>query len=205
MLEATEWREYKYIHRNSARYDETDMEPGWPPNYYLSEAGFFGNCWSVDIPFMKGKTVLTFGIIFQTDVFLNGIHPRLNDFGIILHYPNQLWRADFGAYEWIQHNVRNTKQYTLRFRMESILVLNRRNKRSKPCNPEWKADDQLLIESILKDVMCKPPYLKIGNHLNLPPCASKEHLEHFYGILLNAKLKNYQRPPPCQEIEKMMG
>ena len=86
--------------------------------------------------------------------------------------------------------------------MQHLLVLNRRNKRSEPCNPEWKSDDELSIQSMLKDATCTPPYIKLRNHSNYPRCTTREDLEHFHRLAMMATMKNQQRPPPCRQIEK---
>ena len=96
MFETTSWKAYHYRHDNTTSNltpgvkSEEQVRTGWPPNFYISERGLFGKCWSVDIPYIPGKTIHSFGIIFQSDVFPNGIRPQNYGFGIILHYPHQL-------------------------------------------------------------------------------------------------------------------
>ena len=56
---------------------------------------------------------------------------------------------------------------------------------------------------MLKDVACKPSYIKLRNHPNYPPCGAKEDLDHFYRLVHKAAVRDNQRPPPCREMEKM--
>ena len=74
MFETTTWTKFKYRHKNKwVEPDETAI--GWPPNFYISERGLFGKCWSVDIPYMPRKTIHSFGIMFNSDIFPSGIRP----------------------------------------------------------------------------------------------------------------------------------
>ena len=102
MFETTSWKIYRYRHNGSSKTSEksekknSTME-GWPPKFYTSSRGLFGKCWSVELPYIHQKTIQSFGILFRTDIFKNGIRPPQNEFGVIIHYPQQLLKADIGS------------------------------------------------------------------------------------------------------------
>ena len=144
MFETTNWKSYRYHHNITKPTLPKDRkrrqveENGWPPKFYVSERGFVGKCWSVDIPYIPHLTIHSFGIILRSDIFPNSIRPQKNEFGIVFHYPNHLSRADIGEYEWKSHKVDAPTKFTMQFKIENMLVLKRRNKANIPCNEDWQ-------------------------------------------------------------------
>ena len=211
MFETTTWKTYHYRHnitksKSGTRSGgkENNKMRGWPPNFYISERGLFGKCWSIDIPYIPGKTIHSFGIIYRSDIFPNGIRPQNYGFGIILHYPHQLSRADFGTYEWKSQGKDPPNQYTMRFRIENTLVLKRRNKASVPCNEDWKHDDDIIYQNIFTQAGCRPSYWKSKDlQTRLKNCTTKEELNGIFNAAVNIKTSS-QHPPPCNQIEKII-
>ena len=204
MFETTTWTKFKYKH--NPRWVEPDLNTtGWPPNFYISERGLFGKCWSVDIPYMPKKTIHSFGIMYKTDLFPNNIRPQKYGFGIILHYPRQLSRADFGTYEWQSQEENPPDHYTMRYKIENTMVLKRRNKAKFPCNERWKEDDTIIYDRIFKRAQCKPPYWKIGedNSKDMKNCTSEQEVGEIFKEAINIKTSPFH-PPPCQQLEKMI-
>ena len=203
MFETTSWTKYKYRHRS--RWIEPDMNTtGWPPNFYISERGLFGKCWSVDIPYLPGRTIHSFGIIYQNDIFPNATRPSRYGFGVILHYPRQLSRADFGTYEWKSQEENPPKQFTMRYKIENTMVLKRRNKATSPCNEYWKEDDNIIYNKIFDRVGCKPPYWKLdGSGETFKDCTTETELGEIYNEAITIKT-SLRHPPPCQQLEKMI-
>ena len=202
MFMATDWEDYKYRHKADLNTTRKTYIPGWPPIFYHSMKGYFGKCWSIEIPYIPGQVIHTFGMMFRADIFPEGIRPQSNDFGVILHYPRQLWRADFGTYEWKSHEHITPNQYTMRFKIENIIVLKRRNKGAKPCNENWNHDDDTTNNAIINSLGCYPPYHK--RKINSPSyCATKEQMRQLYETSFRL-LSSNPHPPPCQQIEKII-
>ena len=204
MFETTSWTKYKYRHKSG--WMEPDLNvTGWPPNFYISERGLFGKCWSVDIPYLLGKTIHSFGIIYQSDIFPNATRPQRYGFGIILHYPRQLSRADFGTYEWKSQEENTPIKYTMRYKIENTLVLKRRNKATSPCNKDWKEDDNIIYNRIFDHVACKPPFWKMekSGKQRFKNCTTETELGNIFNEAITIKT-NPLHPPPCQQLEKMI-
>ena len=203
MFETTTWTKYQYRHnKTSYNVPQEQNDTAWPPKFYISDRGLFGKCWSVDIPYIANKKIHSFGILFQSDIFPNGIRPQSYGFGVVLHYPLQLSRADFGTYEWKSHDKDHPSQYTMRFKIENTMVLRRRNKASIPCNDKWKEDDDMIFERILNKVSCVPSYRKSPKTV-LPNCTTKEEYKDIFNLAVNLK-SSTEHPPPCQQIEKII-
>ena len=199
MFVVTDWEEYKYRHTTNSNTTPKPNKSNWPPNFYVSMKGAFGKCWSVDIPYIFGKTINTFSIRFRGDVFLKGIRPQLNEFGVVVHYPHQLWTADFGTYEW---KSQEANRYTMKFKIENIIVHKRRNKRTKPCNENWKNDDDTITTKIINTVGCNPP-AAMRRVQTLPNCTTKEQMKDIYVMSVDARTIS-RHLPPCQQIEKVI-
>ena len=205
MFETTSWKAYHYRHNNTGSLGtrEEKTETGWPPDFYISERGLFGKCWSVDIPYIHGKTIHSFGVIFRSNLFPNGIRPQNYGFGIILHYPHQLSRADFGTYEWKSQEKDAPNKYTMRFKIENTLVLKRRNKAKAPCNKDWKHDDDTIYTKLFLNASCKPSYWKSRDFKKLKNCTTKEQMKEIFNSAIVIKTST-DHPPPCQQIEKII-
>ena len=84
--------------------------------YTTSSTSLYEGC----IPYIKQKTIQSFGILFRTDIFPNGVRPPQNEFGIIIHYPQQLSKADIGIESFVfceSSNIILSKTVSLRARL----------------------------------------------------------------------------------------
>ena len=212
MFETTSWKTYHYQHNNTIASTQTkdddnenvtSTSTGWPPKFYTSSRGLFGKCWSVEIPYIKRKTIQSFGILFRTDIFPNGIRPPQNEFGIIIHYPQQLSKADIGMYDWKSQENYNPGMFTMKVEIRNTMVVKRRQKYSLPCNERWKLDDDLIYKRMYSKAGCKPSYSKRQGPGNLKNCTNKHEMKLLYNYMLAVK-SSPDHPPPCQEIEKII-
>ena len=209
MLETRNWKTYRYRHnitKPTVSYDRKRKqveETEWPPKFYVSERGFAGKCWSVDIPYIHGTSIHSFGIIFRSDIFPNSIRPQKNGFGIVFHYPNHLSRADIGTYEWKSHEVVAPNKFTMSFKIENMLVMKRRNKANVPCNENWKYEDNIIYTKIFMNSSCKPSFWKMKGFEMFKICSTKKQMKDIFSSAINIKTES-DYPPPCQEIEKII-
>ena len=199
---ANDWERHRYRKNTSANTSQKSNTPGWPPKSYVSMKSAFGICWTVDIPYISNKTISHFGIIFWSDIFLNSIRPHSSSFGVFFHYPQQLLKADFGRFDWASHEQDAPYKYTIKFTIQNVLVIKRRNKSAQPCNEEWNNDDSTITKAIINNVGCHPPY-SLWRVDNLANCTTKEQLKQFYEKSIKVKMSSIH-PPPCQQIEKVI-
>ena len=80
------------------------------------------------------------------------------DYGFItcLHCPNQLLRSSqFVKMDWPYRTTDAT--FVIRFKINSVEVLRRRNKANEPCNENWENYDDNILVKHTEAVGCKAP------------------------------------------------
>ena len=128
----------------------------------------------------------------------DGTNINAGGFMAFLHYPGEHFRSYFDKkYSW-NERLNNTENYDMVLTVKNMEVLKHRNKNDKPCNTDWKNDDDIVMHKIMQGVGCKPPHWKLHTHLK--PCSTKEEIRQF-------KWPTYETlqkfPSPCQVIEKL--
>ena len=89
------------------------------------------------------------------------------------------------------------------YRLSSMEVWKRRNKPSKPCIEELGDDDKLVMQNVVDEIGCKPPYLSSTKSSNT--CTSISDLRRGYGMLVRVlQLDPTNYPPPCQIIHNLI-
>ena len=179
------------------------------PSFYVSDRNGKNKCFSFTIPYVPKTPIVSFFTRIKASIFPNGkrdAYPtfdgsNLNAGGFMafLHYPGEHFRSYFDKkYSW-NERLNNTKNYDMILTVKSMEVLKHRNKAEKPCNTDWKNDDDIVMYKIMHRVGCKPPHWKL-EPTNLKPCSTKEEMLQF-------KWPNYETlqsfPSPCQVIEKL--
>ena len=110
-------------------------------------------------------------------------------------YEGQLFR-DFSADYFPWKNPYDTLSF-LHFKLASIEMLRRRNKREQKCLPESKSYDDLILKQIVEKVGCKAPY---HNHeIHFPICTDGRKLSKFDGYAI----RQAKYSPPCDEIPQV--
>ena len=177
----------------------------WDPKIYESRVEHVGEvykCLSVEVPYIRGKTIREFSVFMNTSVFPNAVRPEKSyDFCVYYHYPRQLLRSKIKKCEW-EHVNNSTENYVSLFRVWKVEVMKKRNKRSQPCIESWLDDDEYIVSRITEKFGCRPPHWSINT--SLPECTGKdimknismEYTPHFYS--------NYPNPP-CQQISHILG
>ena len=88
-------------------------------------------------------------------------------------------------------------QYVMRFRIDGVEVLKRRNKRSRPCN-DWSNFDASIIEHDVKKVGCRTSYQPMVD--GIPVCSNKEKTKQASRDRFNDEV---EIDPPCKSMEKI--
>ena len=64
----------------------------------------------------------------------------------------------------LYQNVQNGSLLkVMKFKMQNIEVLIRRNKPSRKCNQDWKKDDDRILTKIVRAIGCEPSHWKLNS------------------------------------------
>ena len=87
----------------------------------------------------------------------------------------------------------------MRFKIDSMEVIKRRNKINYPCLQEWKHYDGVIMNHHAKTTNCTTPYQK--RLKDIPICTTREKMKEADFSFSSGKVSNY--PPPYTAAEKI--
>ena len=153
----------------------------------------FYQCYELSVP--QDKNIYAFIFRINNNIFPTGVRAQSYDLLTIFHYPNQLLVANNRRFVWPQE--RNSEDsYFMRFQIQNVEVLKRRQTRSRPCNENWENHDNDIMKKFTRDINCRPPYLDVRN---VSICTSKKKLEKEFYL----RSDDYGINPPCREMKKV--
>ena len=114
-----------------------------------------------------------------------------------LNYPNQVFQNNLYTFPIWRTSMRHNT--TDKISINSLEVLQRRNKRQKKCVTSWKTYDEFIILKEIEKIGCRPPYQL--SHEEFPICEKPEDIERF--LTLHIRLSDDQTSPACHEIAHM--
>lgn len=171
-------------------------ENEWRPHHYTSYRGHTQKCFSVEIPYMPNEKVLTFGIVFDSYLFPDGIRPDYLEFGVKMHYPGQFLSSKVQKFIWKSRDGNSSAYLTMRFRVQKLEVIRHRENGRHSCNKNWQNyDEEIMLEKI-KNVGCKPSHWVIST--NAPPCQTQEQIKSF------SQFNTTNFRVACQSIQKIL-
>ena len=129
----------------------------------------------------------------------------INAFGIIFHTPNQLTRSirlQSTAWNFNTEKVGSYPYHVLKFNIQSMQVLRRRNKRHAPCIEGMRNDEEEFYNIMMRKVGCRPP-LKSSKHF--PNCSAKEQLRQYLTVvgkrMAQGSVDDSYTTQPCISLE----
>ena len=158
------------------------------PNIYLSYKSYHYKCYSVDVPFVRGIQITKLRLKFKGSIFKHGIRPSRNEFRVNFHYPNQQSKALSAQRTWVSIYNFSTF-YEKHIYLGYVNILQRRNKRAKPCHD--KDYDSYVIEKATRLVGCK--FHASTAIKTIPFCNTSSQIRAF-----NYELTN--QIPPCRRL-----
>ena len=175
--------------------------------FYNSFTGFwrnkFFNCFGIQVP----KTLLKkepkvyiegFGVHLNTSIFPQGTR-EVGKFATFLHYPNQILLSIPTVKYKFQSRL-NDSAYNMKYIVNGMDTLRRRQKSEDPCNENWKNFDNDVIEMNVKKVGCKNIYHK--NPADWPVCNNTMDIRKAnFPFRSDIIRKKYN--PPCKQVDKM--
>ena len=161
----------------------------------------FYRCFGVEIKKHFTKKIKELDLYFNSLSLANSLTEIQESIGlqtvvsVTFNYPQQMLKAsEVRKNIWNQPN--ENRVYT-QFKITSMEVLKRRNKRNAPCLLDWMHFDDVVLKKHLEGVGCRAPYL----NSDTPQCTSKEKMsESLYEM---TKVRRKYVPAPCQEMSNI--
>ena len=142
-------------------------------------------------------------IKIKSSIFPDGIRPPYAEFFIIVAYPNQLYRSMSSAlYTWPFRTNASTKNYRMRFTLQSMEILRRRWKKENSC---FKGNyDRKIMQTVIEESGCRPGIWFTNR--SEPLCRTKQSFQELYAKNIDQlyrldKKKKYLEP--CLDIQKL--
>ena len=196
----------------------TDPED-FPPEtfqFYVSYRDYHTKCFSMDVPFKQGSKLNRLRLFIRNEIFPTKVNEQYvfeKNFGVFLHYPRQLFRSPIRK---LYQNVQNGSLLkVMKFKMQNIEVLIRRNKPSRKCNQDWKKDDDRILTKIVRAIGCEPSHWKLNSedvanaNLNITKCSDMRKMQLFSRhsplayLVPNIHFLN-NLPPPCHDVTQSL-
>ena len=95
---------------------------------------------------------------------------------------------------WPQ-NRKSDESYLMRFDINGVEFLRRRDKRSRPCGDFWADYDNEIKTKHSVDIGCLLPYLYLAK--NITPCNDKTQMKNIFYM----RFDDYAVLPPCQTMK----
>ena len=158
--------------------------------------GQFLKCFNINIP--PDKDILLFSLVVQNRIFPKGVRPVVYGFRIFFHYPKQISRSiQTTKHNWPLQQEDST--YHMRFNVDGMEVLKRRNKRNVPCNEDWQNYDDRVMDQHVKTVGCRCPYQNTRNNYSV--CRTTNEMRNAKIELSSDKLIKHAFP--CRALENI--
>ena len=205
-------------------YASKELDPTSPEliMHGFREFGAFGaNCFTLDFPFERDLSLSKFWLLLKPEVFVGGVRPSFsavnplfeNQFIVYLHYPKQFVRhfvkdlPSMGM--WPNRGKHSPKSYRMRFNIKGMEVLEKRNKRNKPCTTGLPDFDDLFIQEVFTKLECKPPYwASWKSSTPLPTCRDVNKMEEAAKLVNNLTYsyeiqEDIMSSVPCRGLERI--
>ena len=159
----------------------------WYSNFYI--------CYSLQI--RHDDSINAFSVEIPNKIYPNATRNRGYSALALIHHPNQLLTSGETLSYGFQQRTENTS-YSMNFQIKGVERIQRRNKRSFPCNENWKNHDFDILENHARNIGCTPPYHE--RIIGIPVCSTKNEL---LASMFNLRFDDYGMHPPCQAMEKI--
>ena len=179
------------------------FKPEMTPFLELSYSGFidsvgFVNCHALKVPDgIEVGNVRNLGVLLNYSIFPTGERPIIHGFDTLIHYPNQLLRSlDTHQYGW--NPIDKGDVVIMRFRINNMEVIKRRNKLGNPCHGNWNNDDDELLVQHTQAIGCRAPYQYPSKDIKI--CNTSEALA---ASRFTISAMGYNATPPCKAVGKI--
>ena len=160
---------------------------------------------AVTLPFPSDMIMWSATIMLRNSIFYNGLRPANGRFEVYFAYPNQVYRSGSSYFhKWPVRTNESSKNYIMRFTLQSMEVLRKRQKKNNVCYNTGDYDAKIR-DIIIEKSGCKPSMWHTNR--SEPLCKTREsyqemvseHVDQY--MRLQRKNKTYL--DPCLIIEKL--
>ena len=156
----------------------------------------FYHCYGVSVP--HDNNIESFVFRANSSIFPSGIRKSEYQLVTLLHYPNQMLTSSRTMkFTWPKKRVIDAN-YLMRFRINRVEIIRRRQKIHSPCNDNWENHDNWLKENHIKFTGCVPPYINTTS--NVSRCSTQEQMRN---SVFHLKTDGYETSPPCTSMENI--
>ena len=156
--------------------------------------GHFMKCFALNMP--KSRDLYIFRILLSNSVFPNSTRPLYNGLRIYFHLPQQ-FLLSHSWMMWLWPYRASNEYYKMRFLIENVTIMKKRNKSDAKCNQFENNYDDWVIGRHKDKTTCNNPYQKMDERL--PMCTNQELMRKgLFDTLTAEKLKLEK---PCKMIQ----
>ena len=157
--------------------------------------GRFVKCFGVEVKNSYMKHVQAIMTVFKAS--LGNLLRHIGKVRVKFSYPQQIL-PDTKSEQLIWHDLNKITNIQI-FRIKTVEILKRRNKRKERCFEDWRNFDELVLKRHIENVGCRAPYH--GPYKQFPVCDTQRKIkESVYEV---GKVRSKYFPPPCNEISKI--
>ena len=186
-----------YFHDGSSQlYEIADSNASFFVNSFNGFwLGRFYGCYKLEIP--HDMNIKQYSIQLKNSIFPDGKRPLHYYFFSLIHYPNQLL-ASLGSIRYNWDELLTNSTYDMKFKVDNVEAIRRRNKIDQPCDDNWKDYDDTVLAKHTERNGCRAPYQGIRKEDRL--CSTKSEMKRSRFFLrsdLNGMLQ------PCKTLQKV--
>ena len=160
----------------------------------------FVTCFSLNTPQEAQLEYLR--VFLKNSMFPNQIRKPEKGMFSILHYPNQILLPG-NPMKWSWQRREKYEKFTMRFKVDNMEVIRRRNKAQRPCQENWMDYDNSVLKEYLNGVGCRMPFHD-ANIIKLPLCNKSESIKKVWSEAPSlASLGKSKNIPPCKSMVKI--
>ena len=200
--------DFKNVTKNISEYIKYFLVDGsgvkeYPADKNLLSLSFVGKwrrhfltCYSLNTP--QNSPFRLIALYLNRTIFPNGIRDPVKGLFSIFHYPNQILMPGNPMKNVWDKRGRKDK-FIMRYDVDNVAIIMRRNKPQQPCNENWKHYDNEILENYVKSNRCRLPFQNVNT--KLPLCNTSQAIKAAW--INSPALLQAQNDQPCKSMIKI--
>ena len=164
---------------------------------FFHQRGGLYQCYEQQTP--KAKDLQWMGFYINSNALPPRNRSQNYEMYTYLHYPNHLFTSGQNIkYTWPMRD--SNDGYNSRFIIKSVEIIERRNKRRRPCR-KWEDYDDSIVTNHIRKVGCRAPYQKAVD--DIPLCSTKGSMRDASSLHIH-NAHDQMLLPPCKYMGKIL-